>query len=282
MMAKRISKRRKIIDKLVSSLALLSVIIAIIPLAGVLIFVASRGLSAINLDFFISLPKPPDEIGGGIGNAIQGTLILIGLASMIGIPIGVLSGIYLAEYGDNRFGSLVRFMADVLSGVPSIIMGLFAYIVIVLTTRSFSAISGGIALGIMMIPVITRTTEESVKLVPNSIREASMALGIRRWKTIVFIVLSTAKSGIITGIMLSIARIAGETAPLLFTAFGSDLWATGLNQPISALPLVIYKYAISPYANWQAQAWGAAFILVSMVLILNIGVRFIARGRYRK
>ncbi|MCP8316991.1 MAG: phosphate ABC transporter permease PstA, partial [archaeon] len=244
-MAKRIT-RRKIVDKLVASLALLSVVLAIIPLAGVIIFVASKGLTAINLEFFASLPKPPDEIGGGIGNAIQGTLILIGLASMVGIPIGVLSGIYLAEYGNNKFGSLVRFMADVLSGVPSIIMGLFVYVAVVLTTRSFSALSGGIALGIMMIPVITRTTEESVKIVPNSIREASMALGIRRWKTILFVVLSTAKSGIITGIMLSIARIAGETAPLLFTAFGSDLWATGLNQPISALPLVIYKYAISP------------------------------------
>lgn len=282
MMAKHITKRRKIVDKLVASLALLCVIIALIPLAGLIIFVASKGLSALNLEFFVSLPRPPDEIGGGIVNAIQGTLILIALASMIGIPIGVLSGIYLAEYGDNRFGSLVRFLADVLSGVPSIIIGLFVYVAVVLITRSFSALSGGIALGIMMIPVITRTTEESVKLVPNSIREASMALGIRRWKTIVFIVLSTAKSGIITGTMLSIARIAGETAPLLFTVFGSDLWATGLNQPISALPLVIYKYAISPYANWQAQAWGAAFILVSMILILNIGVRYIARGRYRK
>ncbi|MGQ9718837.1 MAG: phosphate ABC transporter permease PstA [Nitrososphaerales archaeon] len=281
MMVKRITVRR-IVDKLVASLALLSVIIAIIPLAGVIIFVTSKGLPAISLDFFTSLPKPPDEIGGGIGNAIQGSLILIGLASMVGLPIGVLSGIYLAEYGNNRFGSLVRFIADTLSGVPSIIMGLFAYVVVVLATRSFSAISGGIALGIMMIPVITRTTEESIKLVPNTIREASMALGVRRWKTILLIVVSAARSGIITGIMLSIARIVGETAPLLFTAFGSDLWATGLNQPISALPLVIYRYAISPYASWQAQAWGAAFILVSMVLILNIGVRLIARGRYRK
>ncbi|MEM3539162.1 MAG: phosphate ABC transporter permease PstA [Nitrososphaerales archaeon] len=281
MIPKRITKR-KIIDKLIFSLSLISIIIAMIPLAGVLIFVASKGLSAINLEFLISLPKPPNEFGGGIGNAIQGTLILIGLASIIGIPIGVLSGIYLAEYGDNRFGSLVRFIADVLSGVPSIIIGLFVYVAVVLTTRSFSALSGGIALGIMMIPVITRTTEESIKLVPNSIKEASMALGIRRWKTIMFVVLSTAKSGIITGIMLSIARIAGETAPLLFTAFGSDVWATGLNQPISALPLVIYRYAISPYANWQAQAWGAAFILVSIVLLLNIGVRYIARKKYRK
>jgi phosphate transport system permease protein len=279
MTIKRVT-RRKIIDKLVIFLALLSVVIAMIPLAGVLVFVTSKGLSVINLDFFFSLPKPPNEIGGGIGNAIQGTLILIGLASIVGIPIGVLSGIYLAEYGDNRFGSLVRFMADVLSGVPSIIMGLFVYVAVVLATRSFSALSGGIALGIMMIPVITRTTEESIKLVPNSIREASMALGVRRWKTILFVVLSNAKSGIITGIMLSIARIAGETAPLLFTAFGSDVWATGLNQPISALPLVIYKYAISPYANWQAQAWGAAFILLIIVLVLNIGVRFVAR--YRK
>jgi len=279
MTIKRVT-RRKIIDKLVIFLALLSVVIAMIPLAGVLVFVTSKGLSVINLDFFFSLPKPPNEIGGGIGNAIQGTLILIGLASIVGIPIGVLSGIYLAEYGDNRFGSLVRFMADVLSGVPSIIMGLFVYVAVVLATRSFSALSGGIALGIMMIPVITRTTEESIKLVPNSIREASMALGVRRWKTIVFVVLSNAKSGIITGIMLSVARIAGETAPLLFTAFGSDVWATGLNQPISALPLVIYKYAISPYANWHAQAWGAAFILLIIVLVLNIGVRFVAR--YRK
>jgi phosphate transport system permease protein len=279
MTIKRVT-RRKIIDKLVIFLALLSVVIAMIPLAGVLVFVTSKGLSVINLDFFFSLPKPPNEIGGGIGNAIQGTLILIGLASIVGIPIGVLSGIYLAEYGDNRFGSLVRFMANVLSGVPSIIMGLFVYVAVVLATRSFSALSGGIALGIMMIPVITRTTEESIKLVPNSIREASMALGVRRWKTILFVVLSNAKSGIITGIMLSIARIAGETAPLLFTAFGSDVWATGLNQPISALPLVIYKYAISPYANWHAQAWGAAFILLIIVLVLNIGVRFVAR--YRK
>ncbi len=256
------------------------VVIAIIPLLSILYTVIINGISAIDLDFLTQLPRPVGEAGGGLGNAIEGTFIVVGIASIIGLPVGILAGVYLSEYGENRFGRSVSFIADVLNGTPSIVAGMFGYTFIVLYFGSFSAIAGGVALSVLMIPIVTRTTEESLKLVPGSIKEASLALGIPRWKTILCIVLSTARSGIITGALLAIARISGETAPLLFTSFGNMFWAGGIDKPISTLPVQIYTYAITPFPDWHAKAWGGALILIILILILNIGVRFIARKKY--
>jgi phosphate transport system permease protein len=272
--------KRKIIDKIMSFLTAACVIIAIIPLLSILYTVIINGLSALNLDFLTQLPKPVGEAGGGLANAIQGTFIVVGIACLIGLPIGILSGVYLSEYGENRFGRMVSFVADVLTGTPSIVAGMFGYTFIVLYFGSFSAVAGGVALSVLMIPIVARTTEESLRLVPGTIREASLALGIPRWKTICNIVLSTARSGIITGALLSIARISGETAALLFTSFGNMFWASGIDKPISTLPVQIYTYAITPFPDWHAKAWGGALILIILILILNIGVRFITRRKY--
>lgn len=256
------------------------VIIAIIPLLSILYTVTINGISAINLDFLTQLPAPEGEAGGGLGNAIQGTFVVVGIACLIGLPVGILSGVYLSEYGDNKFGRMVSFVADVLAGTPSIAAGMFSYTFIVLYF-GFSAIAGGVALSVLMIPIVARTTEESLRLVPGSIREASLALGIPRWKTILHIVLSIAMSGIITGALLAIARVSGETAPLLLTAFGNPFWASGVDKPISTLPVQIYTYAIAPFPDWHAKAWGGALILIILILILNIGVRLITRRKYR-
>ncbi len=272
--------KRKIIDRVMSILTAACVVIAIIPLLSILYTVTINGISALNPDFLTQLPKPVGEAGGGLGNAIQGTFIVVGIACLIGLPIGILSGVYLSEYGANRFGRFVSFVADVLTGTPSIAAGMFGYIFIVLYFGSFSAIAGGAALSILMIPIVTRTTEESLRLVPGSIKEASLALGIPRWKTTLYIVLSTARSGIVTGALLAIARIAGETAPLLFTSFGNMFWANGIDKPISTLPVQIYTYAISPFPDWHAKAWGGALILIVLILILNISVRFVIRRKY--
>ena len=255
------------------------VVVAIIPLLSILYTVTVNGISAINLDFLTQLPKPVGEVGGGLGNAIQGTFVVVGIACLIGLPVGILAGVYLSEYGENRFGRMVSFVADVLAGTPSIAAGIFGYTFIVLYF-GFSAIAGGAALSVLMIPIVARTTEESLRLVPGSLREASLALGIPRWKTILQIVLSTAMSGIITGALLAIARVSGETAPLLLTAFGNPFWANGINKPISTMPVQIYTYAIAPFPDWHAKAWGGAFVLIILVLILNIGVRFITRKKY--
>ncbi len=265
-----------------SVLAAACVIIAIIPLLSILYNVIINGISAINLDFFTQLPKPVGEASGGIGNAIQGTFIVVGIACLIGLPVGILAGVYLSEYGENRFSRIVSFVADVLTGTPSIVAGMFGYTFIVLYFGSFSAIAGGVALSVLMIPIVTRTTEESLRLVPGSIREASLALGISKWKTVSHIVLSTAMSGIVTGVLLAIARVAGETAPLLFTALGNLFWVNGINKPIETLPVLIYTYAIGPpFPGWYANAWGGALILIILILILNIGVRLITRKKYR-
>lgn len=272
--------KRKITDRIISFLTAVCVIIAIIPLLSILYTVIINGISAINLDFLTQLPKPVGESGGGLGNAIQGTLIVVGIACMIGLPVGVLSGIYLSEYGENRFGRMVSFVADVLTGTPSIVAGMFGYTFIVLYFGSFSAVAGGVALSVLMIPIVARTTEESLRLVPGTIREASLALGIPRWKTILHIVLSTARSGIITGALLAIARISGETAALLFTSFGNMFWAGGIDKPISTLPVQIYTYAVTPFPDWHAKAWGGALVLIILILFLNIGVRFITRRKY--
>jgi len=273
------SRRRLAVDRLMYFLCFLCVLIAVVPLLSVLYYVAASSLAIINFSFLTGLPRPPDEYGG-IGNAMQGTFIVVATASLIGLPIGVFAGIYLAEYGNNRIGGSIRFVADILAGVPSIVVGLFAYSFIVLAMKRFSALAGGVALAAIMIPIVARTTEESVKLVPNTLREAALALGITKWRTALYVAVSTARSGILTGIMLSIARISGETAPLLFTAFGNRYWAVGIDQPVETLPVRIFNYAIAPYDRWHAEALGAAFLLIILMLAINLLVRFAVRGRY--
>jgi phosphate transport system permease protein len=268
-------------DRVVRSLCVLGTIVALIPLASVLWYVLVRGIGGINLDFFTELPKPVGESGGGMGNALLGTLKLVGLAGLFGIPPGVLAGIYLAEFGSTKFGHAVRFAADVMSGVPSITVGIFVYSLVVVTTKQFSAIAGGIALAILMLPMVTRTTEELLKLVPESLREAALGLGVPKWRATMRVMLRTAAPGIAVGVMLSVARVAGETAPLLFTAFNNRFWSTGLNEPTASLPVNIYVNAVSPYEDWHRQAWAAALVLLLTVLILNITARFLVRSRVR-
>ncbi len=268
--------RRKWTNNLMAGLTMLSAVIVLAPLFFVLFFLARTGLSALNLEFFTALPGPAGEAGGGMANAIAGTLILIALAGALGIPLGVLGGVFLAEYPNTRLASLTRFTADVMNGIPSIVMGLFAYILVVLPLRHFSTLAGGVALGVMLIPTVIRTTEEIVRLVPQSIREASLALGIPQWRTTLRVIIPTAAAGIVTGIMVGLARIAGETAPLLFTAFGNRFWNWDPLKPIAALPLQIFSYAISPFDDWHRQAWAGALVLVTIVLLVNVAARYAA------
>lgn len=270
---------RKIKSALASALSMCAAFLVIAPLGLVFFYLLQKGAGSVNWNFFTQLPKPVGEAGGGMANAIAGTGELLGIASLIGIPIGVLGGVYLAEYGTSTRNWWLRFVADILNGVPSITWGVVVYGMVVLTFKSFSAYAGGLALGFMMIPLIMRTTEEVLLLVPNGYREASLALGISRWKTIVHIVIKTASKGIITGILLALARIAGETAPLLFTAFGNRFWNRNLAEPIAALPLQIFSYAISPYEDWHRQAWAGALVLVVGIFVINVLVRFLTRGR---
>jgi phosphate transport system permease protein len=271
--------RRKVLDRVMLWACGLSALVAAIPLVSLIVYVASRGLKRFDLDFFLHLPMPVGEPGGGMGNAILGTLTLVGIASCVGLPIGILGGTYLAEFGKKgRFAWLVRFTADVLSGVPSIVTGIVAYGLIVKNMGRFSALAGGVALGFMMIPVVTRTTEELIKMVPNSLREASLALGVPEWKTILGIVMRTAKNGILTGVLLSIARISGETAPLLFTAFSNHFWPTGLDQPTASLTVQVFTYAISPFEEWHDQAWTGAFVLLLLVLTVNAVAKFVFKN----
>lgn len=271
--------RRNVTDRIVRGLCVVATIIALIPLASVLYYVLVRGIGGINLEFFTELPKPVGETGGGMGNALLGTLKLVGLAALFGIPPGVLAGIYLAEFGASRFGHAVRFAADVMSGVPSITVGIFVYSLVVVTTKQFSALAGGLALAILMLPTVTRTTEELLKLVPESLREAALGLGVPKWRATLRIMLRTAAPGIAVGVMLSVARVAGETAPLLFTAFNNRFWSTGLNEPTASLPVNIYTNAVSPYEDWHRQAWAAALVLLMTVLVLNITARLLVRSR---
>ncbi|MBI3779731.1 MAG: phosphate ABC transporter permease PstA [candidate division NC10 bacterium] len=274
-------RRRKRVNVLVSALAFLCAAITIIPLLMILGHLLAQGAKAVNLDFFTQLPKPVGEVGGGMANAIVGTLILIGLACLVGLPIGIIGGIYLAEFGNNKTGWLVRFMSDVLNGTPSIVIGIFAYTVVVLPMKRFSALAGGFALGIIMIPTVIRATEELVKLVPTSVREAGLALGIPQWRVILRIVVPSAKAGIVTGVLLAVARIGGETAPLLFTAFGNQFWQRRLDQPIASLPVQIFTYAISPFEDWHRQAWAGALVLVAMILITSVLTRVVTKGQDR-
>jgi phosphate transport system permease protein len=272
-------RRRQLIDVLARGACVVATLLAVIPLFSVLAYVTAKGISGLSWDFFTQLPKPVGETGGGFGNALAGTLLLVGLACGVGIPIGVLAGVYLSEFGDSRFGKAVRFSADVMSGVPSIAVGVFVYTLVVLSMRRFSALAGGIALGILMLPTITRTTEELLKLVPDALREAGLALGIPKWRVILSVVLRTGAPGIATGIMLAVARAAGETAPLLFTAFNNRFWSAGLDKPIASLPVQIFTYAVSPYEQWHQQAWAAALLLIATVLVLNVGARMLTSSR---
>jgi len=269
---------RKFKSALASVVAFVSAVLVITPLGLVFFHLVVNGASSLNWDFFTKLPAPVGAVGGGMVNAIVGSLELLALAGAIGIPIGVLGGVYLAEYGSARINFVLRFLADVLNGVPSITWGVVVYGMVVLRFKGFSAYAGGLALGLIMIPLILRTTEEVILLVPNGYREAALALGVGRWKTTVHIVMKTASKGIITGILLALARVGGETAPLLFTAFGNRFWNHSLSQPIAALPLQIFTYAISPYDDWHRQAWAGALVLVTGVFCVNILVRILTRG----
>ena len=272
--------RRNLSNHLATGLAVLSTILVVAPLLAIFIYLLYKGASSLNLAFFTSIPRPVGEPGGGMANAIIGSGLLLAIASVLGVPVGIASGIFLAEYGrGSRLANVVRFTADVLNGVPSIVMGIAVYSLIVLPQRHFSAFAGGVALGIMMVPTITRTTEEMLLMVPNSVREAALGLGVPTWRSVLSISLRTASPGVITGCMLAFARVAGETAPLLFTAFGNNYWSSDPNQPIAALPLQIYVYAISPYNDWHRLAWGGSLVLIVLIVASVSLVRYVtSRG----
>lgn len=257
-------------------------ILVVVPLFLVLYHLIKEGSSSINLAFFTQLPKPVGETGGGMANAIVGSLVLLAQAAVLGVPVGVLGGVFLSEYGGTKLNWWIRFAADILNGVPSITWGIVVWALLVVRMHTFSALAGGVVLGLMMIPLVMRTTEEVLQLVPGGYREAAMALGISRWRTIVQIVVRTALKGIVTGVLLALARVAGETAPLLFTAFGNHFWTHKLTDPIAAMPLQIFAYAISPYDDWHRLAWAGALVLLLFVLAINVGVRFLTRDRFQR
>ncbi|WP_246599362.1 phosphate ABC transporter permease PstA [Clostridium lacusfryxellense] len=274
-------KARKIFNNFMHVVIIILTVLALIPLISILSYIIYKGYRVINFEFLVSLPTPAGDIGGGIGNAILGTLILVGVASLIGLPIGIMTAIYLNEYEPKgRFAEIVRFVVDILLGIPSVVVGIFAYVAFVKPFGGFSAMSGGMALAIILIPIVTRSTEGVLKLVPNEYREGSYALGVSQWQTIIKIVIPTAMKGIVTGVMLAVARSAGETAPLLLTAFGNHYWSHSLSEPIASLPAQIFEYAKSPYTDWIEKAWGAALILIIMVLFLNITARVLTRKKY--
>jgi phosphate transport system permease protein len=268
---------RKLISTLFVAFCALSVLLALVPLVLILFFVISQGVQALNLEFFTRMPQPVGEPGGGMANAVVGTLILTSLGSLLAIPIGIMSGVYMSEYAGTRFAALVRFAADTLNGVPSIVMGVFVYGFAVLPFKQFSALAGGTALGIMMIPIIARTTEELLLLVPGTMREGALALGATRARAVFTVMLPAALPGIITGVLLALARIAGETAPLLFTSFNNRFFTTKLTQPIASLPVQVFAYAISPYADWHRQAWAGALVLVTIVFMCSLLARVATR-----
>jgi phosphate transport system permease protein len=268
--------RRYVVNHLVTGLAVLSTVVVIAPLVAILIYLVYMGASSLNLNFFTKIPAPVGEPGGGMANAMVGSGIVLGLASLMGVPVGIAAGVYLAEFGRGKLlAGAIRFTADVLNGVPSIVMGIAAWVVLV-DGHGFSALAGGVALAIMMVPTIARTTEEMLATVPHAIREAALGLGVPKWRTVVSVSLKTASPGIITGCMLAFARVAGETAPLLFTAFGNQFWSFRLNEPIAALPLQIYAYAISPYDEWHRLAWAGSLVLIVMIMVAVTLVRIYA------
>jgi phosphate transport system permease protein len=278
-MSERGYLRRRWSNRIMLSLSSAAAGIAILILALILGYTLVNGIAFLNLDFLTQAAKPVGEVGGGMRNEIIGTLILVLLGSIIALPVGLMAGIFLSEFAGPRMAETVRFTADILAGVPSIVVGVFAYALLVRPMQSYSAISAGVALAVIMIPVVARTAEEAMRLVPNSMREAALALGITRWRAVAGVVIPGALTGIVTGIMLAVARIAGETAPLLFTALGSQFGFQGLLKPIGALPLQIYYYALSPYKDWQQQAWAGAFLLIILVLGISVLVRWITSRR---
>ena len=269
--------RRQVMNHLITVLSILSTLLVVAPLVAILVYLIYKGASSLNFAFFTQIPAPVGETGGGMSNSIVGSGIILMLASLMGIPVGIAAGVYLAEFGRGTFlATAIRFTADVLNGVPSIVMGISIYSLIVMQQKHFSALAGGVALGIMMVPTITRTTEEMLATVPHSIREAALGLGVPKWRTAISVSLRTASPGIITGCMLAFARVAGETAPLLFTAFGNQFWSFKLNEPIAALPLQIYVYAISPYDEWHRLAWAGSLVLIVMIMVSVTLVRIFA------
>ena len=279
----KVSFGRLMTDRVMTFMSVLAVVLVLAPLVAIFGYLVYKGIGSINLAFLTQTPKPVGEVGGGMANAIEGSAVFLGIASLLGVPAGIGAGIYLAEYGrDGWFGPVVKFTSDVLNGVPSIVIGIVAYAVVVIRQKHFSALAGGVALAIMMIPTITRTTEEMLLLVPSQIREAAYGLGVSKWRTTLSITLRTAMSGVITGVMLAFARVAGETAPLLFTAFGNQYWNFNLNEPTAALPLQIFTYAISPFDEWHKQAWAGALVLIVMIVLAVSAVRIaVNRGNLR-
>jgi phosphate transport system permease protein len=272
-------RRRRLVSAVMTSLTALCTLVAVGILVLILAYISWRGVGSLSWQFLVDSPRPVGE-GGGIGNAILGSLVLLALSSAMGLPIGIAVGVYLSEVGHGRFASGIRFIVDTLTGIPSIVTGVFVYAIVVLPTKHFSALSGGIALALVMIPIVARTTEEMLNLVPHSLREGALALGAPQWRVTLGVVLPAAASGIATGAMLAIARVSGETAPLLFTAFGSRFFSYYLDQPIASLTVQIYNYAISPYDEWHAQAWAATLVLVTLILGINIVVRILTRRRF--
>jgi phosphate transport system permease protein len=272
-----ISWRRRALDHVMTGVAMLTVALVLLPLFAIFAYLVYKGIGSINWAFLTQTPKPVGEAGGGMANAIIGSGLILAIASLMGVPLGIGAGIFLSEYGRNRFGDAVRFVSDVLNGVPSIVIGIVAYGLVVIRQKHFSALAGGVALAIMMVPTIARTTEQMLLLVPQAIREAAYGLGVSRWRTTLSITLRTATSGVITGVMLAFARVAGETAPLLFTAFGNQFWNLNPNQPTSALSLQIYTYALSPFDDWHRQAWAGSFVLIVLIVGAVAAVRFAVR-----
>jgi phosphate transport system permease protein len=272
-----ISWRRRALDHVMTGVAMLTVALVLLPLFAIFAYLVYKGIGSINWAFLTQTPKPVGEEGGGMANAIIGSGLILAIASLMGVPLGIGAGIFLSEYGRNRFGDAVRFVSDVLNGVPSIVIGIVAYGLVVIRQKHFSALAGGVALAIMMVPTIARTTEQMLLLVPQAIREAAYGLGVSRWRTTLSITLRTATSGVITGVMLAFARVAGETAPLLFTAFGNQFWNLNPNQPTSALSLQIYTYALSPFDDWHRQAWAGSFVLIVLIVGAVAAVRFAVR-----
>jgi phosphate transport system permease protein len=275
-------RRRRVTNVVMLGLTGLAALLTVVPLLLIFFYLLRAGVSALNPAFFTNVPAPVGEEGGGIGNGILGTVLLVFGAGLIGLPIAIGAGVYLAEAGTSRLGNTVRFVADVMNGIPSIVVGIFVWAWVVVAMGHFSMLAGAVALAIMLIPMVTRTTEEMVRLVPRELREGGLALGLTRWRTTLGIVLPAAKSGILTGVLVSLARIAGETAPLLFTAFGNPFWEWRPGQPVAALPLQIFQYAISPYAEWHRQAWAASLVLIGLVLVVSLSARFLIRSPYRQ
>lgn len=278
----RIELSRRIVSLVMQGLCGLAALFGGGILIVLLLYVLLNGLAYVNWEFLTTLPRPLGEPGGGMANAFVGSFIMVGLASILGTLVGVGAGIYLAEYSGQKLGVAIRFVADVLSGMPSVVIGIFGYAMVVLPLGTFSAIAGAFALGVIMLPVVARTTEESLRLVPRDLREASLALGIPRWRTILSVIVPTARAGLITGVMLAVARAAGETAPLIFTALGNRFWHEDLTSPIAALTLNIFQYAISPYEQWHQQAWAASFFLLAFVLVMNVSARLLAGRAVRR